>query len=375
MITNKNDLAHSLADSLNKQFKKNIGKVAHFLGEECTPTDLNDWISTGSSMLDLAISNRPNGGLPVGRICEINGLESSGKSLVAAHILANAQKQGGIAVYIDTENALSMDFLKAIGVDLKKMVYAPLDTVEQIFEVIEHIINRTRENEKNKIVVIVTDSVAGASTKNEMEGDYDKEGWATDKAIIISKALRKITRLIGKERILLVFSNQLRDKLGVTFGEKLTTSGGKALGFHSSVRIRLKQVGKITKKTMSGDQIIGIKTRAQIIKSRVGPPLRMAEFDIYFDRGIDDYGNWLQILKDYDIVKRSNPGFKVKDEEDKEYKFEVAEWSNLLNNNQKLKEFLYNKICDISIMKYRSKSDDKNNKEIEKDQKDEIAKN
>lgn len=218
-MSKKDDLANSLADELNKEFKDD-GTIAYFIGDEITPTDINEWISTGSSMLDLSISNRPYGGIPVGRIIEITGLESSGKSLLASTIIAETQKRGGVAVYIDTENAMSIDFLHAIGVDTKKMVYVQLDTVERIFSAIENIINKVRLSDKNKLVSIIVDSVAAATTEDEKSGDYDKDGWATGKAIIISKALRKITRLIGKERICLVFTNQLRQKLGVMFGDQ-----------------------------------------------------------------------------------------------------------------------------------------------------------
>ena len=160
---NRDELASVLADSLNKQFKGM--KVAYFLdGEEDTPTDLTEWISTGSSLLDLAISNRPNGGLPVGRITEITGMEASGKSLIAAHCLANTQKMGGLAVYIDTENAMNEDFLSAIGMDVGKMLYIQLEAVEDIFEVIENIILKVKESDKNRLVSIAVDSVAAATT-------------------------------------------------------------------------------------------------------------------------------------------------------------------------------------------------------------------
>jgi recombination protein RecA len=231
----KDDIAHSLADVLNKQFKKD-GQVAYFIDGN-TPTDVNDWVSTGSSMLDLAISNRPHGGLPIGRIVEFNGLEASGKSLLAAHSIASAQEKGGLGVYIDTENALSKDFLEAIGVDVEKMLYVQLDTVEQIFQTIEQIITTIRESDKNKLVVIVVDSLAAASTSLEMENDYEKQGWNTGKAIVVSAAFRKITRLIGKERVVLIFTNQLRQKMGVMFGDPWTTSGGKGLPFHASIRV------------------------------------------------------------------------------------------------------------------------------------------
>ena len=163
----KDDLANILADGLNKKFKNY--KVAYFLdGSDSTPTDIREFLSTGSSILDLAISNRPNGGIAVGRITEINGLESSGKSLLGAHILAETQKKDGVAVYIDTETAVSEEFLQVIGVDSKKMLYLHLETVEDIFEAIEEIVTKVRESDKNRLVTILVDSVAAASTKFEI---------------------------------------------------------------------------------------------------------------------------------------------------------------------------------------------------------------
>ena len=355
MANKKEDLAKSLADELNKHFK-NEGHVAYFIGGENTPTDVSDWIGTGSSMLDLAISNKPHGGFPVGRIIELNGLEASGKSLVAAHAIAEVQKKDGVGVYIDTENAMSQEFLEAIGVDLSKMLYLQLDTVEQIFEALESVIDQIRESNKDTPVVIVVDSLAAATTSNEREGDYSKEGWATDKALIVSKAFRKITRKIGKERIVVIFTNQLRQKLGVMFGDPYTTSGGKGLPFHASVRVRLKSMGQIKYKKGSIEKVIGIKARAQVVKNRVGPPFRTADFDIFFDRGIDDSDNWLQILKDDNVVQRSNPGFKIVDQKGEERKFVTDEWSTMLNDDPEFKEFLYQKICDSVIMQYKSKS-------------------
>ena len=290
----KDDLANVIAENLNRKFKDN--KVAYFLdGSDTTPTDIKDFVSTGSSMLDLAISNRENGGVAVGRITEINGLESTGKSLLASHILAETQKQGGIAVYMDTETSVSVEFLEAIGVDVSKLLYLHFECVEDIFEAMEDIIVKVRESDKDRLVTILVDSLAGASTKIEIEADFGKDGYATSKAIIISKALRKITQLIGRQKVSLVFTNQLRQKLGVMFGDPWTTSGGKALPFHSSTRIRLKNLGQIK----SGNKIIGMKCRAQVIKNRLGPPLRHADYDMYFDSGIDNYGGWLNVMKEH----------------------------------------------------------------------------
>ena len=171
--TNRDELTGILADSLNKKFSKTHHRVAYFLdGSEDSPTDVNDWVSTGSTVLDLAISNRPNGGFPVSKIVEITGLEQSGKSLLASHIIANTQKKDGVAVYIDTESSLNAQFLQAIGVDVEKMVYLPLETVEDIMDAIENVILKVREKNPDKLVTIVVDSVAAATTKIESAADF-----------------------------------------------------------------------------------------------------------------------------------------------------------------------------------------------------------
>ena len=346
----KDELAHVLADSLNKQFKDT--KVAYFLdGSDTTPTDIKEFISTGSSVLDLAIANRPNGGVAVGRITEINGLESSGKSLIGTHILAETQKKDGIAVYIDTETSVSREWLETIGVDVSKLLYLHVETVEDIFECIESIIVKIRESDRDRLVSILVDSLAGASTKVEMEADFEKDGWATSKAIIVSKAMRKITQMIGRERIALVFTNQLRQKLGVMFGDPWTTSGGKALPFHASTRIRLKNMGQI--KVGAKNDVIGMKCRAQIIKNRLGPPLRHADFNLYFDSGIDDMGSWLTVLKDHKLLKIAGAWYTL-EYKGKDIKFQSKDFEKKLEENDGLKEYLYDKICDVSILKYKS---------------------
>ena len=345
----KDELAQALADNLNKNFKNN--RVAYFLdGSDSTPTDIKEFISTGSSILDLAISNRPNGGIAVGRITEINGLESSGKSLIGTHILAETQKKGGLAVYIDTETSVSREWLETIGIDVQNLLYLHVETVEDIFECIENIITKIRESDRDRLVTILVDSLAAASTKVEMEADFDKDGWATAKAIVISKAMRKITQMVGRERVALVFTNQLRQKLGVMFGDPWTTSGGKALPFHSSTRIRLKNMGQIkdTKKNT-----LGMKARAQIIKNRLGPPLRHADFNLYFDSGIDDKGSWLQVMKDHKLVKVAGAWYTIKFEGE-DIKFQSKDFKKVLDERPELEDYLYEKICDASILKYQT---------------------
>ena len=343
----KDDLAGVLADSLNKKFKDY--KVAYFLdGATETPTDIKEFISSGSTMLDLAISNRPNGGIAVGRITELNGLESSGKSLIGAHILAETQKKGGVAVYIDTETAVSEDFLEVIGVNINNMLYLHLETVEDIFEAIEEIVTKVRESDKDRLVTILVDSLAAATTKVELEADFDKDGWATSKAIILSKAMRKITQMIGRQKIALVFTNQLRQKLGVMFGDPWTTSGGKALPFHASTRIRLKNVGQIKDKK---NNTIGMKMRAQVIKNRLGPPMRHADFELYFESGIDNEGSWLKVLKEHKLVKQGGAWYTMDDHNGKEIKFQSKDWADYFKEED-FKAHCYELICDKVILKY-----------------------
>ena len=354
-MSEKDELAGIIADELNKQFKHQ--QVAYFLEDGSNPTDVTDFISTGSTMLDLAIANRPNGGVAVGKITELNGLEGSGKSLIGSHLLASTQKKDGIAVYIDTESAVSQEFLRAIGVDTKKMLYVHLETVEEIFDTIETIVTKIRESNKDKLVTILVDSLAAASTKQEMDTDFDKDGWATAKAIIISKAMRKITQMIARQKVALVFTNQLRQKLGVMFGDPWTTSGGKALPFHSSTRVRFKNAGQIKDKK---NNTIGIKIKGQVIKNRLGPPMRTAEFPLYFDKGIDNYGSWLTVMKEHKICKVGGSWYTLPHidtetgEVIKEYKFQSKDFEDLMNENSELKEFCYQQICEACILKYDS---------------------
>ena len=350
-MSTRDVLAGVLADTLNKQFKDM--KVAYFLdGTDTTPTDIKDFVSTGSTMLDLAISNKPNGGVAVGRITELNGLESSGKSLLGAHILAETQKKGGVAVYIDTETSVSTEFLGAIGVNVDSMLYLHLETIEDIFSAIEEIVAKVRESDKDRLVTILVDSLAAATTKVELEADFDKDGWATAKAIIISKAMRKITQMIGRQKIALVFTNQLRQKLGVMFGDPWTTSGGKALPFHASTRIRLKNMGQIKD---TGKNVLGMKCRAQIVKNRLGPPLRHADYDMYFDRGIDNYGGWLTVMKEHKLVKVGGAWYTLVDQNGDEHKFQSKDWEELITKNDELREYVYQLICDKVILQYKEK--------------------
>jgi recombination protein RecA len=372
----RDELAEALAESINKN---SDGKVAFFLDAEDDPSQVTDWVSTGNSLVDLTISNRPNGGLPVGRITELTGLEASGKSLMGAHLLAETQRKGGLAVFIDTETSVSTDFLTAIGVDVPKMLYINVDTVEDVFDKVEEIIALVRKSNKNRLVTILVDSVAAASTKKELASDHGADGYATGKAIAISKAMRKVTGLIAKQRICLCFTNQLRQKVGfVGLGDPWTTSGGKAIAFHSSVRLRLQQMNQIKN---PDKQTIGIRTKCKVVKNRMGPPMRSVEFDIYFDRGIDNFSNWLEHLIEWDIVtnakkvkgdvKKTKKQLEEEKEEDKKAKslqfimpvegkdpetvvFEKRDLPKLLKDRPECRDYLYSKLCENFVMKYKA---------------------
>jgi recombination protein RecA len=345
----RDELVELLANELNKA-NKDGGKIAYFLDEQENPAEISDWISTGSSILDLAISNRPHGGLPVGKMVEFNGLEGTGKSLVSAHVVADTQKKGGIAVVIDTENAAAPEFWKSLGVDLSKLLYVQCETVEDIFEKMEHMIGIVRKSNKDRILTIIVDSVAAASTKAELESDHGKDGFATGKSIIISKAMRKITTMIGRQKVLTVFTNQLRQNLNaMAFGDKYVVSGGKSLAYHCSVRVRLNNTGKLKK----GEEVIGNECKAVVVKNRMGPPQRQASFDIYFDSGIADYGSWIKVLKENNLVKQGGAYYTYKKDDGSEWKFQSKDFVETMKTDKALSEEVYLKICDAVVMKYK----------------------
>jgi len=345
----RDELVELLANELNKA-NKDGGKIAYFLDEQENPAEISDWISTGSSILDLAISNRPHGGLPVGKMIEFNGLEGTGKSLLSAHVVADTQKKGGIAVVIDTENSAAPDFWKSLGVDLSKLLYVQCETVEDIFEKMEQMIAIVRKSNKDRILTIIVDSVAAASTKVELESDHGKDGFSTGKSIIISKAMRKITTMIGRQKVLTVFTNQLRQNLNaMAFGDKYVVSGGKSLAYHCSVRVRLNNTGKLKK----GEEVIGNECKAVVVKNRMGPPQRQASFDIYFDSGIADYGSWIKVLKENDLVKQGGAYYTYKKDDGTEWKFQSKDFVQIMKNDKVLNEEIYMKICNSVIMKYK----------------------
>jgi recombination protein RecA len=214
----------------------------------------------------------------------------------------------------------------------------------------EQMIGVVRKSNKDRILTIIVDSVAAASTKAELESDHGKDGFATGKSIIISKAMRKITTMIGRQKVLTVFTNQLRQNLNaMAFGDKYVVSGGKSLAYHCSVRVRLNNTGKLKK----GEEVIGNECKAVVIKNRMGPPQRHAAFDIYFDSGIADYGSWIKVLKENNLVKQGGAYYTYKKNDGSEWKFQSKDFVATLQETPDLKEEIYLKICDAVVMKYK----------------------
>lgn len=304
-------LSKLLINELNKDEAK-TGKVAwNLLSDLDNPTDVKEWISTDNTLLDYCISNKRDGGVPVGKLTEISGEEASGKSLLCAHLAKNVQKKGGIVAYIDTENAMHPEFATQLGVDLGKMIYVQPGTIEEVGETIQKIILMTRQKAKDKLVLIVWDSVAGTPPQAEIEGTFDPNERMGITAKALSKMMRKLTQVWGKERIAMVFTNQLRTSMA-KYGDPWITPGGKAVPFHSSVRIRLMRAGaeKEGADKEAGDfgkgDVIGVNTRAKVVKNRLGPPHRKCEFFISFAHGIEDQESWFDKLHEAEVIEKAD---------------------------------------------------------------------
>ena len=332
------------------QIEKQFGKGAVMKLGEVSAMNV-EAIPTGALSLDIALGI---GGVPRGRVVEVFGPESSGKTTVALHVIAEAQKAGGEAAFIDAEHALDPVYAKKLGVNIDNLIVSQPDTGEQALEICEALVR------SGAIDVVVVDSVAALVPKAEIDGEMG-DAFVGLQARLMSQALRKLTGVINKSKTTVIFINQLREKVGIMFGNPETTPGGRALKFYSSVRLDVRKIETLKR----GDQVIGSRTKVKVVKNKVAPPFREAEFDIMYGEGISKEGNILDIASNLDIVNKSGAWFSYNGERLAQGRDNAKQY---LKDNPKLMAEIEKKVRDNfseAFVKGIGNEEEKSDEEIE----------
>ena len=297
-ISQTDDFSQELIKQLNKEHGSNI---AFNLASDEAPTDIKRWIPSGSRQLDFILSNRQFGGYAEGRIIEVQAQPGIGKSHMAFHLAKSVQQMGGIAVYVDTENATNVDNLRSLGIDIsKRFVFVQSPCTEEILSVIENTIKKARAMTKDVPVAVIWDSVSQSAPKAELEGEYDQNTIGLQ-ARVLSKGMRKIANVIANEKVILFLVSQQRMKIGVMYGDPSTTSGGMAIPYAASVRIKLTGGKQLEK----DGEVYGIEVTAKTIKNKTAKPFRQCTFQIHFGKGIVEHENVFDFLREY--FEKHNP--------------------------------------------------------------------
>ncbi len=321
---------HNIEDTI-KSIQSRFGDEAIMKLGEKPKVNVNA-ISSGSLGLDLALGI---GGVPRGRIIEIFGPESSGKTTLALHIIAEAQAKGGICAFIDAEHALDPEYSKKLGVKIDQLLISQPDYGEQALEIVESLVR------SGKIDVIVIDSVAALTPKDEIEGDVGAHH-VGKQARLMSQALRKMTAIVAKSKTVVIFINQIRMQIGVMFGNPETTPGGKALKFYSSVRLDIRRIAQIKK----GEEVVGGRVRVKVVKNKVAAPFRVAEFDVLYNEGISPEGEVIALGEKYDLIQKSGSSYSYTTDAGEDLKlgrgYDAAR--TYLKDNPKIKNELTKKI-------------------------------
>ena len=325
MAVEKDERTQALNDAF-KTIEKQFGKGSVMrLGDKVH--EKIEVISSGSISLDIALGV---GGYPKGRIIEIYGPESSGKTTFALHAIAEAQKEGGLAAFIDAEHALDPRYARALGVDIDNLIVSQPDTGEQALEIAEHLIR------SGAISILVVDSVAALVPKVEIDGDMG-DSHIGIQARLMSQAMRKLAGVISKTNCIAIFINQIREKVGVMFGSPETTSGGRALKFYASVRLDIRRVEQIK----NGTDIVGNLTRVRVVKNKVAPPFKVIDVDLIYGQGVSKEAEILDMAVNYDIINKSGSWFSYNDEKLGQGRENIKQF---LKDNPNLREEILNKI-------------------------------